>query len=451
MPGHAERLLSQALDAAEVAGAGQAEAVFSHYSGLSIRVFRGRIEAFEREETAGIGIRVLTGGREGYAHTERLDEAAVRLAGRMAIENAAIVPADEFARIENYPEPPEAPPLYNPALPQVLLERKIDLARKMEQQAYDTDQRVINVPYAGYSEGEAVFAVVNSAGLLRRTKGNYAAVYSVALAQQAESLQSGYRVLVSRRFEELDSSGVGSEAARRAIALLGAKPVATGRYPVIFENRIFAAMLAAFSRLFNAKAVQEGRSVLAGRIGHEIAGAGVSVIDDALLSDGPVSRPFDAEGYPSGRLAVIDNGVLCSFLHNTKTARKDALASTGHAARGYSSTLGVAPSNFFLPAGEVALETLLASAEKALFVVEVEGLHSGVNAVNGDFSLGAKGFLASGGSRQPVEGVTISANFLQMLKAMKARASDFAFNPPSGSACFGAPSVLVEGISVAGR
>lgn len=452
MPDEMEALLSSALDEAKSNGAQAAEAIFSKFSGLTLRVFRGEIETFERQVSSGIGVRVLMDGREGYAHTERLVRDAVGQAAQMAAENAGVIAPDEFALIEDYPDPPEAPPMYNPELPEIPLSNKMDLAKSMEQAAYDTDKRVINVPYAGYSEGEGTFAVANSAGLLRSTKGNYAAVYCVALAQEGESLQTGYKVLVSRDFDELVQSGVGKEAAERGAALLGAKPIQTGSYPVIFENRIFASMLAAFSGLFSGRAVQEGRSVLAGRIGEEIAGGDVSVLDDALLADGPVSRPFDSEGYPSARLPVIENGALKSFLHNTKTARRDGIASTGHASRGYSSTLGVQPSNFFLPGGETPQRELLSATEKALLIVEVEGLHSGVNAVNGDFSLGAKGFwLENGKNVRPVEGITVSSNFLDALKNMAARADDFKFNPPGGAACFGAPSVLIEGISVAGQ
>jgi PmbA protein len=445
------KLVQSAVEMACKAGADAAEALLSQGKSLSIKVFEGQIESLEHAESSGIGFRVLVGKREGYAHTERIDAKGIKLAAKWAVENAAVGRENEFAGIADYPKGPDVGETFSEELAKVPLSEKVELARKIEAEPRAVDKRIVNVPHAGYFEGDFEIALANSQGLYRSRVGNYAGTYCAPLATEGESRQSGYKVEVSRSFPELSQKAVGVEAAKRALELLGAAPIESGSMPVMFENLTACELLGTFSGMFSGKAAEEGRTVLAGRVGEKIAAPAVRIVDDATRPGGFVSRAFDFEGYPTARFEIVSEGCFKGFMHNTATARKANAQSTGHAYRGYKGSLSVSPSNFFIEGEVRPFDALVGGMDRGLFIVDLEGLHSGANGLNGDFSLGAKGFLIEAGKRvRPVEGVTVSGNFLTMLNNIRAVGDDFKFDTPGGTTCIGAPSILVEALSIAG-
>jgi len=225
--------------------------------------------------------------------------------------------------------------------------------------------------------------------------------------------------------------------------------VTSGQYRVVIQNLAMTDLLETFSPAFSAENAQKELSLLKGKIGEAVAAVSVSIVDDPLRTDGFASRPFDAEGVPSQRHSVVENGVFQTFLHNLKTAHKDGVASTGNADKGsYASSVRVSPTNFYIEAGTESFEAMLTDIGDGLVITEVEGLHAGANAVSGDFSLLSKGYTVKNGKREiPVEQITIAGNFFDMLKNIRSVGTDLRF--PSGG--FGSPSIDVGTLSVAGK
>jgi PmbA protein len=206
-------------------------------------------------------------------------------------------------------------------------------------------------------------------------------------------------------------------------------------------------LLGTFVKAFSAEEAQKGFSLLKGRIGDKIAAGVVSIRDDPLLDGLPGSAAFDGEGVAARNKAVVENGVFRTFLHNRKTAKKDGLESTGNGFKpSYKTAVGIAPSNFYIAAGTGSREELIAVLGDGLVITSLEGLHSGANAVSGDFSLSAEGFLVEGGRiARPVEQITVAGNFFSLLKDIDALAGDLEFKGSVSS-----PSVLVRELFVAG-
>ena len=177
------------------------------------------------------------------------------------------------------------------------------------------------------------------------------------------------------------------------------------------------------------------------------------VVDDALLADGHVSRPFDAEGYPSAMLPLIENGVLKNYFYNVETANKDGVKSTGHAARsGFKSSVEIAPSNMFIKKGGTTPEKIIAGVKKGIKITDLQGMHSGCNPISGDFSLSGQGFYIEDGKvKHPIHNFTVSGNFIDMLKKVTKVGTDFKFMYPMGPSCFGTASILVENLAIAGK
>lgn len=414
----------------------------------TVRAFAGDVAEFKLSSRQGVGLRALVSGAWGYAYTENLAPAALDRAFESAIENAELVQPEGHARLGAWAEPPEMD-LYGEGLSGVTVERKVQTALKLEAATREADPRVVSVPYSAYSDGESETAVANTEGLDRAYRELHAYQYVAPLVAEGGQNKMKMEFEFTREFEELDPTRTALEATRAATALLGAKPAPSGVFPTVIDRRCMADFLGVFAGMFSGKMVQEGKSPLAGREGETAFAATVSIVDDATLPRGMSTRPFDAEGYPSAPLTLVEGGVLRGFMHNSETAAKAGIDSTGHAARqGYRGTVSVAPSNLFLKPGAGTRADLLRDLGTGLLLTDVQGVHAGANPITGEFSLQAEGFWVENGEiAYPLDVFTVAGNILDVLGDVQAVADDLEFSP--GGA--GAASVRLSGLSLGGE
>ncbi len=277
------------------------------------------------------------------------------------------------------------------------------------------------------------------------------ACYTMPVAKDGEKRIDGLAFQIVKDYSELDIKKVAKDAVEVAVAKIGAKPVASGEYKIIFENNCAGDMLATFSGIFSAESTQKDLSLLKGKENTKIAADCLTIVDDPLLEEGIVSMPFDSEGVATYTKNIIENGVLKTLLHNLKTAQKDGVKSTGNASKGsFKSSVGISGSNFYIKKGEKTFEQLCEIVGEGLIITDLMGLHSGANPISGDFSLLAKGFKVTAGKKaEPVEQITIAGNFYSMLKDIEVIGDDLEFGFP-GAAHIGSPSFIVKSLSVAG-
>ncbi len=412
-----------------------------------VKIFRQDIDSFNYSDSIGLGIRVILDDITGYSYTEKLDRESLESALRNARENAKSVDFKEKIVLDNYPAIDENLDIYNKDLSGIPVEDKIKKAKELEKIALDYDKRIVNVPHALISDNESFFKIANSSGLNKEYSTNACYVLSFCLAKEREETKSGYFEAQYRDFNDIKPQNISNEAAQRALDLLGAREIKSDNYPILFNNEMSATLLSTFWRIFSAKTVQEGQSLLKGQLGKNIAHSIVNIIDDALLNNGYNTRPFDDEGYPSRKTELIADGLLQSFLHNTITALKDGTVSTGNASRSYKSTINISPSNLYIKPGLSSKNDLYSKFPKCLEIVQLSGMHSGCNTISGDFSMGAQGFYCENGKRKyPIHNFTVSGNFLQLMKQVVGIADDLKFK----LSAIGAPSILVEYLSISG-
>ncbi len=425
----------------------ETEILLSAGNSFSVRINEQNVESFNYADSKGIGVRIVKSGKVGYAYTEKFDEETFKIIVNEAIENAKYTENDDVVLMENYPKNSNTPNVYSEELDKVDVTKKIQLAKDLEKYAKDVDKRVFNVPYAVYADGKSYSRVANSKGLDKEDTQNYAYAYVAALSAEGDDKRMGMDFHISRDFSEFDPIKMAQVSVKKSTDLLNGKPAETGKSAVVFNNEMMATMLATFSGVFNAKSVQEGRSLLKDKIGQKIANEKVTIVDDGLHPNGFSTSAFDSEGYPTEKTVLIENGVLKSYLHNTITARKDGVISTGNGSRGYKGTLGISTSNFLIEAGELKETDLFTRYEKTIEIVSLQGMHSGANAISGDFSLGAQGFLWENGKRvHSLKPFTVSGNFLQMLSGVEAIADNFKFDMSSN----GASSILINELNISG-
>jgi PmbA protein len=420
---------------------------------VAIKIFAREVESVTVSEPRGLGVRAVRGGRLGYAFTADLSTSGV---DRVLAEAAANLRASDFDPFVHLPSAyagplPSIPGLWRPGVSTTRLEDKVRLALEAEKNALAVAD-IETVEETMYSDEEARIAVVSTLGVEAESEQSFCFVYVLALAGRDGDRQSGLGFSAGREPQELDPKRAGREAAEKARVLLGASPCPTGSYVVVFDREVAAALLFSIVQALSADAVQKGRSAFAGRLGEAVASPLVSLSDDGLEPEGMATNAFDGEGVPQQTTVLVDGGVLRSYLHDSYTAGKagaNAL-STGNSSRGsYRSLPGVGVSNLVLQPGEGGLDELFARVGEGLYVESVAGLHSGVNAISGEISLGVNGRLIERGTvGRPVREVTIASDFLSLLRSVTDMAGDARWIPLHGSVC--TPSVAIRGIAVSG-
>ena len=444
-----EDLARRAVEFAADAGATDAEAWAEESTGRLIRVYDGEVESLSDAGGRGVGVRAFVDGRSGYAYgTDLSDGGIAEVAGAARAAAEAADPDEDGGLPDEFGETP-VEGLAAPGLRDWSTERKVDLALAVERAAR-ARPGVTQVENAVYSDAEGSVALANSRGFAAGYDATQAWAYASAFAGEGADLMTGLGVALAREPAELDPDAIGTEAADRALALVGARQPDSRRCPVVLDAFVAASFIGFIGSMLSAEAVQRGRSLFADREGDEIAHAALVLTDDATDPEGPSSAPFDGEGSPTRRTPLIGDGRLLTFLFDARTARKAGRATTANASRGsYRSPPSVGTSNLVLEPGANDLEGLFGAAGEGLFVTDVAGLHSGVNPVSGTFSVGASGRLIEGGEAgAPVRELTIASDLVSMLKAVREVGSQARWVPFGGSVK--APPILVAEMAISG-
>jgi PmbA protein len=438
------------VEAVTAAGASDAEAYVSREAGRQVRVHGGEVESLTAATQTGVGIRAWVGHRVGYAYGTDLSETGVTAIAGRAAEAAAVADEDEFAAPPQPAEFEALPGLGDPSVAEWETDRVAELALTVERTALKSDPRLVGVEVAVYADSNERVAIASSAGVVGEYEVSSCYAYLQALAEGEGARETGLGFGLARGPRGLDPEAIGAEGAERALSMIGAGKPQSRSCPVVLDETVAASFAGLIGGGLSAKAVQRGRSPFAGRLEEEVASGVFALHDDGRDPQGPASAPFDGEGVPRRRIALIENGVLQSYLYDTYTANREGVSSTGSAARqGYRSLPSVSTSNLVVAPGSDSLEELLGRAGEGVYVTDVAGLHSGVNPVTGVFSVGASGrAIRDGQLAEPLREFTIAGELVAMLGAVSAAGGDARWVPFGGSVS--TPPLLVAEMAISG-
>jgi PmbA protein len=439
----------RAVEAALAAGASDADAWAEESTSRRVRVYDGQVESLSDAGGRGIGVRAFAGARTGYAYGTDLSEQGIADVAASAREAAEVADEDEHAGLPGEAGTSDVNGLASEEFGDWSTERVVELALEVDRAARAPDG-VSQVENSVYSDSRGSVALANSRGFASSYSATQAWAYSSAFAGEGADLMTGLGVGMGRDPGRLDAEAIGTEAAERALALVGARQPESRRCPVVLDAFVAASFIGFIGSMLSADAVQRGRSLFAGREGDEVADPALRLADDGTDPEGPSSAPFDGEGTPTGRTGLLEGGRLLGFLYDCRTARKDGRSTTGNASRGsYRTPPSVGTTNLVIEPGDRDLAGLVAQAGDGLYVTEVAGLHSGVNPVSGTFSVGASGRLIEGGELgTPVREITIASDLVSMLKSVRFVGSEARWVPFGGSVK--APPLLVAEMAVSG-
>lgn len=434
-----DRLSHKGLDAYEV---------FSTAShGLTIEIRDGAIDVFVAAENTGLSLRVLKGQRLGFAFSTDLSPDAVSDLADGVVQGARSSDPDPFV---GFPSPPrQTPPQleqFDHELKRRPLEEKIEQAKRLEAAAKSTDPRIKKVRKAAYGETTGTVAICNHTGLRLSYRKTLVSGSILVVAEQGKNAEIGWDYGFSPFFEQLDMDLIGAAAARRAVDMLGARPLRSMQVPAILPTWVACDVLQVLSASFMADNVQKRKSVLVGRTGESLFSPHVTIVDDGLYRYGMASSPFDDEGSLHDRSVLVAQGVVQGFLHDQYTANKEGCRSTGNAGRhGIKMPPAVQATNFYVQKGSTEADRLVSSVDAGLMVTDMMGLHT-ADPISGDFSVGVTGlWIEKGETAFPVRGIAISGNLIELFKNVDAVGSDLKFYGP-----FGSPSLRVSKLNVAG-
>jgi PmbA protein len=436
----ADRLVS----AADRAGADAADAVAVRSVSLGVEVRDGAVEESERSEGDDVGLRVFVGRRQAVVSTNDVNADAAQLAAR-AVAMARAAPEDPFAGLAN----PEL--LARDIADLDLLDGDLPTVSLLEERARRAEQAALAVKGVSKSGGASASAgiggmvLVTSAGFRGAYFSSDHNVSMTAIAGEGTAMERDYDYSSALHGADLEPADkVGRTAGERAVARLNPRKVDTKRVPVIFDRRVAGSLLGHLAGAINGTAVARKTSFLRDKLGQRLFKSGIRIIDDPLRRRGLRSRPFDAEGIAGKQLAVVEDGLLASWILDCATARELGLTTTGHAQRGVSSTPSPGSSNLHLAPGPDTPVALIGDITEGFLITSLIGV--GVNQVTGDYSRGASGFwIENGRWSYPVSEVTVAGSLLDMFRTLSP-ANDLEFR-------FGidAPTVRVEGLTVGGR
>jgi PmbA protein len=434
--------LADLLAHARRAGADEADAVL--FSGTSLSVSRrlGKIEHVERSEGRDLGLRVFVGERSAIVSAPGMDVSSFADIAARAVAMARVVPADPLSSLGELRDiPPADLDLDDPAEPDALA---LGARAAVAEDAVLAVAGITNTEGAdaGYSRSEAV--LVTSRGFTGSYRRTGHSISATALAGSGTGMQRDYDYSSAVHLSDLDDpAGIGNRAAERALARLDPTRPKTARVPVVYDPRVSASLLGHLSGAVNGAGIVRGTSFLRDRMGKRIFAEGIVVRDDPRRRRGLRSRPFDGEGQPTAPLDIIADGVLMSWILDSRSARQLGLKTTGHAARGTSGPPGPSATNLYLEPGKLTPAELMADITEGLYITELIG--SGINGVTGDYSRGAAGFMIRDGAlAEPVAEITIAGNLIEMF-ARLTPANDLRFLRGTD-----APTIRIDGMMMAG-
>ena len=426
------------------------ELYYTSGESTSVEAYLHEVNAFTASRDGGVCFRCILGGKMGYASTEELSPQQARSIVLRAADNAAVLECEEQVFLGEGGQKYEALTLTPYALPttEALIAAVLDTQEKI----YKADERVVDGCQTQGIAQRSEIAIYNSKGLDLHYENTVSGLVAVAVVSDGKEMSNDYQIKLGK-LDTIDTEGLAKKAADSAIGKMGGEPAPTGSYPVVFHPEAMASLLAVYSSVFSSEATQKGLSRLKDQEGQVIAAPAVTLVDDPFHPENPMPMHFDAEGSPTRRKNVIENGVLNTLLYNLKTAAVAGKQTTGNASKGnYDSPVAVQPFSLYLKGGEYTEEELLKKAGNGVYINSLSGLHAGANPISGDFSLQSAGFLIENGRKtKPVKSFTVAGNFYDLLKNITAVANNCTLPNAMSMTAYGAPSVLAEGLSVAGK
>lgn len=413
----------------------------------NLKLMNGKVETYSLNSIFNVSIRGIYNGKMGYVSTEAIDDESIEELLNQLIENTKVITSTKqefiYKGSDNYTECPETKADYN----EYSFEDKVNLLKELESRALSSDKRIVKVGYCQYSESLIRIEILNSHGVNLNKECSYMVAVLGVLASDGKENTSGFGSDINTKFNEIEKDKILNEALSNALDRLGAGFIETEKYDVVFRNDVATSILSSFSSVFSGEEAMQKMTNLIGKVGKQVFGKNIQIVDDPFYEDAIIKTSFDDEAVPCKKKYVVQDGVFKGFLHDQKSAHYFKEELTGN---GFKSGNGISPSptNLVLLPESQTKEELISKVSKGIYVTNVAGLHSGLNPVSGAFNVQASGFYIENG--KIVKAITlfvVSGNFYEMYNNVIEIANDITKRFDGVAS----PTILVSGLNISGK
>ena len=410
---------------------------------LSIAVYNGKIDSTNKSVVEVVSIKGVYRGNVGRVSIENFDEKEIVHYLRSLIDNAKVVSVKEPAILFKGAKKYQLSEAVVTDLNETPLNKKMELVLNLDK-ALKGKTNVLQVQTSNYMESQVSVKIINTKGLNVSRELAYCGMYSVGVFSKDGDIQTAFEVEAKHNFKDLNTEKLASKIAKIGNSKLGGSSMPSGNYPVVINNSAFGDLLNTFTSIFNGEMAFRGMSPLKGKENTVIGNELVSIYDDPFNKKALFTTPFDDEGVPCRKKAIVNKGVFTGFLQSLKSAKMNNVKPTGNGFR-----RGISPAGLTFQSGKTSHADLLVKAGNGVYITELQGLHAGVNQTSGNFSLQCNGFLIENGVLgRPVKLIVLSGNFFKLLNEITAVGNDAKYEIQNGVT---SPSVLIPSLAIGGQ
>ncbi len=415
---------------------------------LVIEAKEQKVESLVRAENSGIALRLFSRDRMGFSYATDLRPQSLKTMVERALASAGEVSPDNLLELTP-PDPLNLPVLdiVDPQIREIPESEKIVRTLALENSAMSFDRRIHRVRNAEYEESWEEVFLRNSLGLDLHGESTVFSMSLLAIAEEGKDAQSGFEFDFGYNYDKLNPEEIGASASAKAVRMLGARPVSTGRYPVVLQPDVSARLVSVLAPAFSGEAVDKGRSWMKDKLGEKVFSDSVNIRDSGLLVKGVDAFPFDGEGTPSRETVLVESGRIMGFLFDRYYAKKMGCSSTGNCFReSINEPPRVGSRNFYLEPGKGTTQELANRISSGLLVEDLMGVHT-ADPITGEFSVGCSGiWVEKGGYSHPVMGMAMAGRLEDFFQRIEEVAGDLRF-----IGAFGSPGILAGGIELSGN
>lgn len=440
-----EDIASKSLDTLQQLGA-TGDFYFAHGVSSNMSYCDYELEDCQTDESSAVSIRaILSDGRQGMACGTGLDEKNVLFLTKMSVENAKLSPPKEDIYLCNKYEVANELSFFDKKITALTAKEQKDFCNFLTHKAKE-EKKIVSVRSSGFSYGTSSSLLANTLGFSAWEDSTYAQAGLSLIAQDGISPEMSSYGKGALSLNDINLEQIATRAVTDVISSLNPRGIKTGRYDVVIEEEAAADLIGFLGELFCASDVHKGKSMMAGKLGKQIASSCVTLIDSAIIPWAFGSSNFDAEGCPTGQTTLIKDGIASSYLYNMEYAAKDKVKSTGNACRSFGTLVDIATNNLVLQPGAKTKSELIKELGNGFYVTEFMGLHT-ADPISGNFSLGIKGrFIENGELTGAGSGATMAGNFADLWNQIVAVSSKSVWCGSVSS-----PALVLKGVVLAGE
>lgn len=434
------------FELAKAKGIEEVELFVSTSYSLSFSLFHGEVDKYAVEDGSSYIARGVYNGKFGVAVSDVYNKEKAEYLVDSIIKNAGIIENDDPSILFKGSEKYKKINTFNPELSKISVDEKMKKLYELEKRIKELDERIVEIEAVEYSETASSITLINSHGLKLTQKTNYYVYAGVAVAKSGEQVKTGFDLMFDNDFSKVDIDALAKKVVAAAVTQLGGEPCVSNTYKAVLSPEVASSLLKAYISNANAEDVQKRSSLFLGKLGQKVASKKLTV-SDTPLHKGVFVRWFDDEGVATYNKPIIKNGVLQTYLYNLTTAAKDGVQTTGN---GYKAggKIGIASTYLTIKHGKKSQEELFQLVGDGIYITDIAGLHAGLNAQSGNFSLQSSGFLIENGKKTtPVDLITIGGNLIDLFNDVIEVGGDVKHLVGGVSI----PSLVIKSIKVSGK